>query len=101
MLAFTWREGYFTLDTDVSDKEIGCVLMQDQADEVKQLLGTCSRKINAAELNDDDTHGECKDTVWAIPLLRLYLEGQDSQSVQTMKALMDPEPRRLGRTNDR
>lgn len=67
-------EGYMTVDTDLCDNQIGCVLCQDQTDGAMKPERYWSRVLNAAEQNYDTMHCECLDVAWAIFLLRHFLE---------------------------
>ena len=76
------REGHpYVLDTDASQGQIGCALLQLDADEdVLHPVGYWSRTLNDAERNYSTTERECLAVVWAVLLLRAYLEGRKSVS---------------------
>jgi len=69
----------YVLDTDACDVQIGAVLNQDHKDEkgksVYHPLGYYSRVLNETERKYATTHKECFAIVWALLLLRAYLEG--------------------------
>ena len=71
------REGYkYTLDTDASDYQLGCCLLQEQPDGALHPIGYWSRALASAEKNYSSTEKECLALVWAVQHLRPYLEGQ-------------------------
>ena len=71
------REGYkYTLDTDASDYQLGCCLLQEQPDGALHPIGYWSRVLTPAEKNYSPTEKECLALVWAVQHLRPYLEGQ-------------------------
>jgi RNase H-like domain found in reverse transcriptase len=69
-------EGAFTLETDTSDHQLGCCLLQSQPDGSKRPVGYWSRGLKSAEKNYSTTEKECLAIVWAILHLRPYLEQQ-------------------------
>ena len=75
ILALPRREGHFTLDTDASEHQVGCCLMQEQPNGDRLPVGYWSRSLNDAERNYSTTEKECLAVVWAVLLLRPYLEG--------------------------
>ena len=67
----------FVLDTDASERQIGCVLQQRMDSEAPlKPVGFFSRILNAAECNYSTTEKEALAIVWACRLLRPYLLGQ-------------------------
>jgi hypothetical protein len=62
------------LDTDASNYQIGCTLLQDQPDGSKHPIGYWSRGMKSAENNYSTTEQECLAIVWAVLQLRPYLE---------------------------
>jgi RNase H-like domain found in reverse transcriptase len=76
ILALPSVEGTYTLDTDASDHQLGCCLLQEQPDGTKKPIGYWSRGLTSAEKNYSTTEKECLAIVWAILHLRPYLEGQ-------------------------
>lgn len=64
-----------TVDTVTCDKQIGCVILQEQPDGTTKLIGYWSRSLNDAEHRYETTHRECLAFMWALLLLRTYLEG--------------------------
>jgi len=65
-----------TVETDACDKQVGCVLLQDQPDgQPMKPLGYWSRSLNKAERNYNTTQRECLAVVWAVLMLRPYLYG--------------------------
>lgn len=65
----------YVLDTDACDVQIGCVLQQEYSDNTIRPIGFFSRTLNKAERNYNTTQRECLAIVWAMLLLRPYLEG--------------------------
>lgn len=74
VLALPRADGHYTLDTDACDVQVGCVLIQDQRDGPPRSIGYWSRKLTKPEQNYSTTEKECLAVVWAILLLRPYLE---------------------------
>ena len=99
ILALPRIEGAFTLDTDASDHQLGCCLLQDQPDGTKHPIGYWSRGLTSAEKNYSTTEKECLAIVWAILHLRPYLEGQkfiirtDHHSLRWVLNLSDAQGR--------
>ena len=77
VLALPRAEGALWLDTDASDGQLGCCLIQNQPDGKSLPLGYWSRTLNAAERNYSTTEKECLAIVWAVTHLRPYLEGTE------------------------
>jgi RNase H-like domain found in reverse transcriptase/Reverse transcriptase (RNA-dependent DNA polymerase) len=77
ILALPRIEGAFTLDTDASDHQLGCCLLQSQPDVSQRPVGYWSRGLTSAEKNYSITEKECLAIVWAILHLRPYLEQQN------------------------
>ena len=75
ILALPQPHGHYVLDTDACDKQVGCVLMQEQEGTLRP-IGYWSRSLTPAEKNYDTTQREWLAVVWAILLLRPYLEMQ-------------------------
>jgi RNase H-like domain found in reverse transcriptase len=73
ILALPSIEGTFTLDTDASDHQLGCCLLQKQPDGTQNPIGYWSRGLTSAENNYSTTEKECLAIVWAILHLRPYL----------------------------
>lgn len=59
VLPFPHSKKTITVDTDASDKPIGCVSVQEQTDERKKRFSFRWRTLNAAEQIYDATHQEC------------------------------------------
>jgi RNase H-like domain found in reverse transcriptase len=76
ILALPRIEGAHTLDTDASDHQLGCCLLQEQPDGTQKPIGYWSRGLTSAEKNNSTTEKECLEIVWEILHLRPYLEGQ-------------------------
>jgi hypothetical protein len=69
------REGRpYAIETDASDAQIGCILQQADGDGVYHPLDYWSRQLNSTELNYSATEKEALAIVWAVMLLRSYLE---------------------------
>ena len=65
----------YTLDTDACDYQVGCVLLQLQEDNTLRPVGYWYRTLTKAEKNYSTTEKECLAIVWAVLMLRPYLEG--------------------------
>ena len=76
ILALPRADGRFTQDSDASNYQIGCTLLQDQPDGSKHPIGYWSRGQTSAEKNYSTTEQECLAIVWAVLQLRPYLEGK-------------------------
>ena len=55
----------YVLDTDASDHQVGCVLLQEQEDEPRKPIGFWSRSLTKHERNYSTTEKECLAIVWA------------------------------------
>lgn len=66
--------GQYTVDTGVSDLELGCVLLQEQEDRVLKPIDYCSRSMCDGERCHDKTQKEFLIVVWSVSMLRLCLE---------------------------
>ena len=94
------REGHaYTLDTDASEYQLGCCLLQEQPDGALHPIGYWSRSLTTAEKNYSSTEKECLAIVWAVQHLRPYLEGQrftirtDHDALKWLLNLRDPRGR--------
>jgi RNase H-like domain found in reverse transcriptase len=76
ILALPRIEVAFTLDTDASDHQLGCYLLQSQPDGSQRPVGYWSRRLTSREKNYSTTEKECLAIVWEILHLRPYLEQQ-------------------------
>jgi RNase H-like domain found in reverse transcriptase len=73
ILALPRIEGAYTVDTDASDRQLGCRLLQEQPDGTQKPIGYWSRGLTSAEKNYSTTEKECLSIVWEILHLRPYL----------------------------
>lgn len=55
VLALPNATGRYTVDTDACDRQVRCVLMQDQREDKPNSVGYCSRKLTKAERDYDTT----------------------------------------------
>lgn len=62
------------LDTNVCDKQVGCVLSQKQTDRHDKPTGYWSHSLNHAEHVHDSRHRKCLAVLWAVVLLRPNLQ---------------------------
>lgn len=74
VLAFPRRQGRFTVDTIACDKQIGCVLFQDENEGPSEPIGYCSRILIPVERTSGTTKHENLAAVWAVLKLHLYLK---------------------------
>lgn len=63
-----------TVEKDACNKRIGCVVLHKQPDGTKWQFRYWSRSLNYAERSYDTTQRECLAVVWAVLLLRPWLE---------------------------
>jgi hypothetical protein len=75
VLALPRREDRYILDTDASNGQIGCCLLQEQADALKLPIGYWSLSLTSAERNYLTAERQCLAIVWTILKLRPYCEG--------------------------
>lgn len=75
VLALPRGKGRYTVDTDACNEQVGCVLLQEQPDGVKRPIGYWPRTLTTAERAYGTTHRECLAVIWAVLILRPYLEG--------------------------
>lgn len=65
----------YVLDKDALDYQLAAIFIQRFTDKALHPLGYISLRMNLADRNYDVTHPKCIAIVWAIVLLRLYLQG--------------------------
>ena len=65
----------YSVDTDECNHEVGCALLQTYPGGTRHPIGFWSRSLNPAEKNYSVGEKECLAIVWAVQLLRPYLEG--------------------------
>ena len=65
----------YSVDTDACNHQVGCALLQTYPDGICRPIGFWSRSLNPAEKNYSVSEKECLAIVWAVQLLRPYLEG--------------------------
>lgn len=74
LLAFSYAEGHFKLDTDTYTVRAGCVILQDHPDTTKRLIGYRSRLLAKAKQEHDTTQQGCLAIIWSVLLQRTYLK---------------------------
>ena len=85
----------YSVDTDACDYQVGCSLFQTHADGVRHPIGFWSRSLTAAERNYSTGERECLAVIWAVQILRPYLERKhfdlytDHQALKWMMNLTD------------
>lgn len=67
--------GHYTVATDACSILIRCELLQQQTDIYDRPIVYCSRLLNNIEKILETAHKECLAVVWAVLLLKTYLEG--------------------------
>ena len=65
----------FSVDTDACKHQVGSALLQVSEDGTRHPIGFWSRSLSAAERNYSVGEKECLAIVWAVQMLRPYLEG--------------------------
>jgi len=75
LLALPRFTGAYVLDTEASDYRVRCVLTQEQPGKTYKPVGYWSRPITGAEKNYSKTEKECLAVVWALFMLRPYVQG--------------------------
>jgi len=75
ILALPRSSGAYVVDTDASDYQVGCVLTQELPDKTYKPVGSWSLPITGAEKNYSTTEKECLAVVWALFMLRPYVQG--------------------------
>jgi RNase H-like domain found in reverse transcriptase len=87
------------LDTDACESQIGCCLLQDQPEGGLLPVGYWSRSLQPAERNYSTSERECLAVVWAVLLLRPYLERTrfvvrtDHSALQWLLTISEPQGR--------
>lgn len=76
ILALPRAVGRFSVDTDASDAQIGCVLFQS-IEAKRQPLGYWSRRLEPREQNYSVSEKESLAVVYSLPTLRHYLLGDE------------------------
>jgi len=66
--------GAYVQDTDPSDYQVGCFLRQEQPEKTYKPAGYYCRPITEAEKNYSTTGTECLAVVWALFMLRPYVQ---------------------------
>ena len=64
----------YVLDTDADANQVGCVLMQKHKANSLRPIGYFSKTLTKTERNYDTTEREALRIIWAVLLLRPYLE---------------------------
>jgi len=75
VLALPRRGAPFTIDVDAYDTQLGCALLQEQADAALTPVGFYSRGPQPEERNYSASEKECLGVVWAVLHLRHYVDG--------------------------
>ncbi|CDF32578.1 unnamed protein product [Chondrus crispus] len=88
-----------SVDTDACEGQVGCALFQTPPDGLRHPVGLWSRSLNPAEKNYSVGEKECLAIIWAVQILRLYLERKhfelypEHQSLKWMMSLTDASGR--------
>ncbi|CAN8076686.1 unnamed protein product [Agarophyton chilense] len=89
----------FTVDTDASDYQVGCALLQTAPNRERRPVGYWSRSLNVHEKNYSVSEKECLAVVWALQTLRPYLMGNhftvftDHASLRWLLSILEPSGR--------
>lgn len=75
LLTLPWATGHYTIVTDVSNEQIGSVLLQEYSDGSEKKVEYCSRRLSDKKRKLAKTPRECIAILWTLLLLRPYLEG--------------------------
>lgn len=75
ILALPRPTGHYIVDTDASATQVGCVLLQEQEDRAYKPVRYWSRVLTSSERNYSTTERKCLAVIWALFLLRPYLQG--------------------------
>lgn len=67
-------ESQYTLDTEANEKQIRCVLLQEQEDSGNRPAGCWSRTLNDEEQKLATKNREWLAVIWTVMLLRLNVE---------------------------
>ena len=66
----------FSVDTDACNHQVGAALFQENDEGVRHPIGFWSRSLLPAEKNYSASERECLAVIWAVQILRPYLEGR-------------------------
>ena len=64
----------YSVDTDACNTQLGCALFQADDEGVRHPIGFWSRSLTPAEKNYTASERECLAVIWAVQILRPYLE---------------------------
>ena len=64
------------MDTDACDHQLGAALLQEDENGVRHPVGFWSRRLLPAERNYSASERECLAVIWAVQIIRPYLEGR-------------------------
>jgi len=104
ILGLPMRDRPFMIETDASSYQLGASLLQQQVEERPNVwtpIGYWSKSLNHAERNYSATERECYSVVWAITILRPYIEGlkfhvrTDHEALRWLMTLTDASGRLL------
>ena len=85
----------YIVDTDASNAQLGCALFQKHEVGVRHPIGYWSRVLTKSELNYSMSEKECLTVVWALTMVRPYLERKkfvlntDHQALTWLCAIAD------------
>lgn len=69
-------EGKYTFYTDACDKKVEFVSLKKKPDTIARPIGYWKRSLKKGEREYETTNSECLLVVWALLMLRPYLEGR-------------------------
>lgn len=78
----------FSVDTDACKDQVGCTILQTYSDCTRHLIGFWSRSLTKAEWNYSNGERGFLAAIWAVKILRLYLERRHLELYTNHQALM-------------
>lgn len=76
ILALMKLKGIYTIYTNTWDRKVGWVLLQEQSEGINRTIGYWYSSLNGAEVSYDTTRSELLAVIWAVLVIRAYIEGR-------------------------